>query len=166
MDSGDFAEYLPGPDPCLLDASLVYFTHLRATVASNDVFFPGQIPVAKTTGICATKINKACRCPFISHQPIHFLVTLAHTLSPLYRLPFTSPSTFLLCVHNCAWVLKTMNRRTFEGPMDWEYQNQPPVDFSSPFAKLSQAQQGGMSSIPRTCLPFSAASPAPALIAT
>ncbi|KAH8884400.1 hypothetical protein GQ53DRAFT_786299 [Thozetella sp. PMI_491] len=31
-----------------------------------------------------------------------------------------------------------MNRRTFEGPMDWEYQNQPPVDMSSPFAKLSQ----------------------------
>ncbi|KAK3941955.1 Di-sulfide bridge nucleocytoplasmic transport domain-containing protein [Diplogelasinospora grovesii] len=31
-----------------------------------------------------------------------------------------------------------MNRRTFEGPMDWEYQNQPPVDPSSPFAKLSQ----------------------------
>ncbi|KAK4135818.1 hypothetical protein BT67DRAFT_455157 [Trichocladium antarcticum] len=31
-----------------------------------------------------------------------------------------------------------MDRRTFEGPMDWEYQFQPPVDHSSPFAKFSQ----------------------------
>ncbi|KAM7205225.1 hypothetical protein V8F33_001056 [Rhypophila sp. PSN 637] len=31
-----------------------------------------------------------------------------------------------------------MDRRTFEGPMDWEYQSQPPVDHSSPFAKFSQ----------------------------
>ena len=33
-----------------------------------------------------------------------------------------------------------MNRRTFEGPMEWEYQDQGPVDLSSPFAKLSQSQ--------------------------
>ncbi|KAK4103369.1 hypothetical protein N658DRAFT_446030 [Parathielavia hyrcaniae] len=33
-----------------------------------------------------------------------------------------------------------MERRTFEGPMDWEYQSQPPVDQSSPFAKFSQKQ--------------------------
>ncbi|KAK4247693.1 Di-sulfide bridge nucleocytoplasmic transport domain-containing protein [Corynascus novoguineensis] len=33
-----------------------------------------------------------------------------------------------------------MDRRTFEGPMDWEYQSQPPVDHSSPFAKFSQKQ--------------------------
>jgi len=31
-----------------------------------------------------------------------------------------------------------MDRRTFESPMDWEYQNGPPVDQSSPFAKFSQ----------------------------
>ncbi|KAL2016964.1 hypothetical protein VTK56DRAFT_2798 [Thermocarpiscus australiensis] len=31
-----------------------------------------------------------------------------------------------------------MDRRTFEGPMDWEYQYQPPVDHSSPFAKFSR----------------------------
>ncbi|KAK4156800.1 Di-sulfide bridge nucleocytoplasmic transport domain-containing protein [Chaetomidium leptoderma] len=31
-----------------------------------------------------------------------------------------------------------MDRRTYEGPMDWEYQSQPPVDQSSPFAKFSQ----------------------------
>ncbi|KAH6854774.1 Di-sulfide bridge nucleocytoplasmic transport domain-containing protein [Chaetomium sp. MPI-CAGE-AT-0009] len=31
-----------------------------------------------------------------------------------------------------------MDRRTFEGPMDWEYQSQPPVDHSSPFAKFSR----------------------------
>jgi len=34
----------------------------------------------------------------------------------------------------------TMNRRTFEGPMDWEYQDQGPVDVSSPFAQLSRKQ--------------------------
>lgn len=34
--------------------------------------------------------------------------------------------------------LLAMDRRTFEGPMDWEYQSQPPVDLSSPFAKFSQ----------------------------
>lgn len=33
-----------------------------------------------------------------------------------------------------------MDRRTYEGPMDWEYQSQPPVDHSSPFAKFSQKQ--------------------------
>jgi hypothetical protein len=33
-----------------------------------------------------------------------------------------------------------MNRRTFEGPMDWEYQDQGPVDMSSPFAKLTRGQ--------------------------
>ncbi|KAK3898087.1 Di-sulfide bridge nucleocytoplasmic transport domain-containing protein [Staphylotrichum tortipilum] len=31
-----------------------------------------------------------------------------------------------------------MDRRTYEGPMDWEYQSQPPVDHSSPFAKFSK----------------------------
>ncbi|KAL2268828.1 hypothetical protein VTJ83DRAFT_3674 [Remersonia thermophila] len=31
-----------------------------------------------------------------------------------------------------------MERRTCEGPMDWEYQSQPPVDQSSPFVKFSQ----------------------------
>ncbi|KAK3383484.1 Di-sulfide bridge nucleocytoplasmic transport domain-containing protein [Lasiosphaeria ovina] len=31
-----------------------------------------------------------------------------------------------------------MDRRTFEGPMDWEYQHAPPVDASSPFAKIPQ----------------------------
>lgn len=30
------------------------------------------------------------------------------------------------------------DRRTYEGPMDWEYQSQPPVDQSSPFAKFSR----------------------------
>lgn len=34
--------------------------------------------------------------------------------------------------------LQVMDRRTFEGPMDWEYQSQPPVDHTSPFAKLGQ----------------------------
>lgn len=30
-----------------------------------------------------------------------------------------------------------MNRRTYEGPMDWEYEGgQRPMDQSSPFAKL------------------------------
>ncbi|KAL2175518.1 Di-sulfide bridge nucleocytoplasmic transport domain-containing protein [Thermothelomyces heterothallicus CBS 202.75] len=33
-----------------------------------------------------------------------------------------------------------MDRRTYEGLMDWEYQSQPPVDHSSPFAKFSQKQ--------------------------
>ena len=36
-----------------------------------------------------------------------------------------------------------MNRRTFEGPMEWEYQNQGPVDISSPFAQISQKSQMG-----------------------
>ncbi|KAL1840124.1 hypothetical protein VTJ49DRAFT_780 [Mycothermus thermophilus] len=31
-----------------------------------------------------------------------------------------------------------MERRTCEGPMDWEYQSQPPMDQSSPFVKFSQ----------------------------
>ncbi|KAK1758297.1 hypothetical protein QBC47DRAFT_374229 [Echria macrotheca] len=31
-----------------------------------------------------------------------------------------------------------MDRRGFEGPMDWEYQNRPPVDPSSPFANTAQ----------------------------
>ncbi|KAK5656409.1 hypothetical protein OQA88_4790 [Cercophora sp. LCS_1] len=30
-----------------------------------------------------------------------------------------------------------MDRRGFEGPMDWEYQNKPPIDPSSPFANTS-----------------------------
>ena len=34
-----------------------------------------------------------------------------------------------------------MNRRTFEGSMEWEYQNQGPVDISSPFAQISQKSQ-------------------------
>ncbi|OIW30480.1 hypothetical protein CONLIGDRAFT_280070 [Coniochaeta ligniaria NRRL 30616] len=31
-----------------------------------------------------------------------------------------------------------MSRRTFEGPMDWEYQSTGPIDMSSPFAKVAQ----------------------------
>ena len=138
MDSGgDFAEALPDPDPCLLDASVVYFTHC----CQQRRLFSKSDSGGQTAGTCATEINKACRCPLIPSQPIHSL-TFSQTLA------LTSLSPSLLCVHNCSWLLKTMNRRTFEGPMDWEYQNQPPVDFSSPFAKLSQAQQGGMFSVP------------------
>ncbi|KAI1850946.1 hypothetical protein JX265_007271 [Neoarthrinium moseri] len=32
-----------------------------------------------------------------------------------------------------------MDRRTFESPMDWEYQNQGPLDPTSPFARLQSA---------------------------
>ncbi|CAK7218894.1 hypothetical protein SBRCBS47491_003660 [Sporothrix bragantina] len=39
-----------------------------------------------------------------------------------------------------------MNRRTFEGPMDWEYQNnRGPVDVSSPFSQIPQRSFGGSS---------------------
>ncbi len=31
-----------------------------------------------------------------------------------------------------------MERRTFESPMEWEYESAPPVDLTSPFAKMSQ----------------------------
>ncbi|CAK7270128.1 hypothetical protein SEPCBS119000_003929 [Sporothrix epigloea] len=37
-----------------------------------------------------------------------------------------------------------MNRRTFEGPMDWEYQNsRGPVDVTSPFSQISQRSFAG-----------------------
>ncbi|KAL2261579.1 hypothetical protein VTK26DRAFT_3842 [Humicola hyalothermophila] len=39
-----------------------------------------------------------------------------------------------------------MARRTHEGLMDWEYQNQPAMDLSSPFAKFSQKAQSSFSS--------------------
>jgi hypothetical protein len=34
-----------------------------------------------------------------------------------------------------------MERRTFESPMDWEYQNQGPMDPTSPFVQSAQKAQ-------------------------
>lgn len=31
-----------------------------------------------------------------------------------------------------------MERRTFEAPMEWEYQNTGPVDLTSPFAQVAK----------------------------
>lgn len=31
-----------------------------------------------------------------------------------------------------------MERRTFEAPMEWEYQNSGPVDLTSPFAQVAK----------------------------
>lgn len=54
-----------------------------------------------------------------------------------------------------------MDRRTFEGPMDWEYQSQPPVDHSSPFAKFSQKAANCESSSPTLCTREVSALPPP-----
>lgn len=41
-----------------------------------------------------------------------------------------------------------MDRRTYESPMDWEYQNNAPVDPSSPFVQSTKRLQAkGMSII-------------------
>ncbi|KAB5546854.1 nuclear envelope protein [Coniochaeta sp. 2T2.1] len=56
-----------------------------------------------------------------------------------------------------------MSRRTFEGPMDWEYQSTGPIDMSSPFAKVAQGpRNSGFDSSPskfgrQTPNPFAAA---------
>ncbi len=68
--------------------------------------------------------------------------------------PLTGPPSFLQKNnqhHRFALDLlhHTMDRRTYESPMDWEYHSQPPMDQSSPFAKLSQKQP--------TCKPFARA---------
>ena len=57
----------------------------------------------------------------------------ANRSSTAFTLPNNQPD---LLLSTCS----AMDRRTYEGPMDWEYQSQPPVDHSSPFAKFSQKQ--------------------------
>ncbi|KAL7930429.1 Di-sulfide bridge nucleocytoplasmic transport domain-containing protein [Trichoderma chlorosporum] len=41
-----------------------------------------------------------------------------------------------------------MERRTFEAPMEWEYQNSGPVDLTSPFAQVAKKRSDNLFSLP------------------
>ena len=73
---------------------------------------------------------------------------IANRRKPWHNPADRSSAVFALSYKQLNLLLSTcsaMDRRTYEGPMDWEYQSQPPVDHSSPFAKFSQKQPTCMS---------------------
>ena len=98
-------------------------------------FIPGKLPscllwkrlLPATTQLVA---------PLFNHKHCEQEKTVAQPRGPELICAYSYLQTTELLLSTCS----TMDRRTYEGPMDWEYQSQPPVDHSSPFAKFSQKQ--------------------------
>jgi hypothetical protein len=100
-----------------------------------------------TSGVVASNDAAACRGARFPPQHCEREKTAARPPATLSRISGPSASRPKIPASICSVfathtlsVSHTMDRRTYESPMDWEYHSQPPMDESSPFAKFSQKQ--------------------------
>jgi hypothetical protein len=81
-------------------------------------------------------LRHLCCSSFAPHSPIQ-KNTPTQPRSPAHDCSHFLPLK-LRTVASLLRIAGIMERRTTEGPMDWEYQSKPPMDESSPFTKLAQ----------------------------